>query len=88
MLFKVRQEELEDLDILIDEYCELPVAGGAENAHGKVNILMQTYLSRGYIKCLSLASDMEYITQVCSRIKLCTWYSTCKFCSIFEVKLL
>lgn len=61
---QVRQEELEDLDNLMDMYCELNVPGGSENVHGKVNILMQTYLSRGYIKSLSLASDMEYITQV------------------------
>lgn len=50
--------------MLTKEYCEFPVPGGSENTHGKVNILMQTYLSRGYIKCLSLASDMEYIIQV------------------------
>lgn len=65
---QVRQEELEDLDQLYEEYCELPVPGGVENIHGKVNILMQTYLSRGFIKSLSLASDMEYITQSSARI--------------------
>lgn len=65
---QVRQEELEDLDRLIEEYCELSVPGGVENVHGKVNILMQTYLSRGYIKSLSLGSDMEYITQSAARI--------------------
>lgn len=61
---QVRQEELEDLDKLIMDYCIVPINGGPEHTHGKVNILMQTYLSRGYIKSLSLASDMEYITQV------------------------
>ncbi|KAI4463430.1 sec63 domain-containing [Holotrichia oblita] len=65
---QVRQEELEDLDYLMDNYCELNVPGGPENVCGKVNILMQTYLSRGYIKSLSLASDMEYITQSAARI--------------------
>ncbi|KRT80228.1 helicase, partial [Oryctes borbonicus] len=65
---QVRQEELEDLDYLLDSYCELNVPGGPENVCGKVNILMQTYLSRGYIKSLSLASDMEYITQSAARI--------------------
>lgn len=63
-MLQVRQEELEDLDYLMDTYCEVNVPGGPENVWGKVNILMQTYLSRGYIKSLSLASDMEYITQV------------------------
>lgn len=65
---QVRQEELEDLDYLMHEYCEFNVPGGPENVHGKVNILMQTYLCRGYIKSLSLASDMEYITQSATRI--------------------
>lgn len=64
---QVRQEEMEDLDQLA-EFCELTVPGGVENVHGKVNILMQTYLSRGYLKTLSLASDMEYITQSAARI--------------------
>ena len=53
--------------MLMDNYCEMPVPGGPENVHGKVNILMQTFLSKGYIKSLSLASDMEYITQVTYR---------------------
>ncbi|XP_022899943.2 activating signal cointegrator 1 complex subunit 3-like [Onthophagus taurus] len=65
---QVRQEELEDLEQLMETYCEFSVPGGSENVHGKVNILMQTYLSRGYIKSLSLASDMEYITQSAARI--------------------
>ena len=33
---KVRDEELSELDDLIHEYCEVPVAGGAENVYGKV----------------------------------------------------
>ncbi|KAK4887058.1 hypothetical protein RN001_003329 [Aquatica leii] len=65
---QVRPEELTDLDGLLDTYCEFPVAMGVENAEGKVFALMQTYLSRGYIKSISLASDMEFINQSSARI--------------------
>ncbi|KAF5285003.1 hypothetical protein FQR65_LT02315 [Abscondita terminalis] len=65
---QVRPEELDDLDGLLDTYCEFPVAMGVENAEGKVFALMQTYLSRGYIKSISLASDMEFINQSSARI--------------------
>ncbi|TMS11145.1 Activating signal cointegrator 1 complex subunit 3, partial [Larimichthys crocea] len=44
---KVRDEELDELDQLLSNYCELPAAGGVENSYGKINILLQTYISRG-----------------------------------------
>uniref|UniRef100_A0A0K2UGB9 U5 small nuclear ribonucleoprotein 200 kDa helicase n=1 Tax=Lepeophtheirus salmonis TaxID=72036 RepID=A0A0K2UGB9_LEPSM len=66
---KVRDEELEELDELTRENCEmLPVAGGSENVHGKVNILIQTYISRGYVKSFSLVSDQGYVITNASRI--------------------
>ncbi|XP_055382886.1 activating signal cointegrator 1 complex subunit 3 [Condylostylus longicornis] len=65
---KVRDDELEELDELTREYSEVPVQGGSENVHGKVNILMQTYLSRGFCKSFSLVSDLSYITQNAVRI--------------------
>ncbi|CRL02261.1 CLUMA_CG015304, isoform A [Clunio marinus] len=60
---KVRDEEMDELDDLNRDACEVPVKGGSENLHGKVNILMQTYLSRGFVKSFSLVSDMSYINQ-------------------------
>ena len=33
---KVRDEEMSELDDLVHDYCEVPVAGGAENVYGKV----------------------------------------------------
>lgn len=69
--------------MLTKEYCEFSVPGGSENTHGKVNILMQTYLSRGYIKCLSLASDMEYIIQVILK-RLCLYSCRLALFSILE----
>lgn len=65
---KVRDEEMDELDDLTHDFCEVPVKGGSENLHGKVNILMQTYLSRGQVKSFSLISDMSYINQNSVRI--------------------
>lgn len=65
---KVRDEEMDEMDDLVDSNCHLKAAGGAANVHGKVNILMQTYLSRGQVKAFSLASDLSYITQNAVRI--------------------
>ncbi|GBP10860.1 Activating signal cointegrator 1 complex subunit 3 [Eumeta japonica] len=47
---KVRDDELEELDELRHNYCKVKAAGGSENVCGKVNILMQTFLSHGYVK--------------------------------------
>lgn len=65
---KVRDEEMDELDDLNREACEVTVKGGSENLHGKVNILMQTYLSRGFVKSFSLVSDLSYINQNAVRI--------------------
>ena len=65
---KVRDDEMDELDDLTHDNCEVPVKGGSENLHGKVNILMQTYLSRGFVKSFSLLSDMSYINQNAVRI--------------------
>uniref|UniRef100_A0A1B0CDX6 U5 small nuclear ribonucleoprotein 200 kDa helicase n=1 Tax=Lutzomyia longipalpis TaxID=7200 RepID=A0A1B0CDX6_LUTLO len=65
---KVRDDEMDELDNLTHEYCEVVVKGGSENLHEKVNILMQTFLSRGFVKSFSLISDMSYITQNAVRI--------------------
>lgn len=46
---KVRDEELQELDELSSDNCQVVARGGSENLHGKVNILMQTYLSRGQV---------------------------------------
>lgn len=65
---KVRDDEMDELDDLNRYSCEVPVKGGSENLHGKVNILMQTYLSRGFVKSFSLISDLSYINQNAVRI--------------------
>ncbi|XP_065206562.1 activating signal cointegrator 1 complex subunit 3 [Planococcus citri] len=65
---KVRDEEMDELDQLQPQCCEYDVTLGSENIHGKVNILLQTFLSRGHVKSFSLVSDLAYISQNASRI--------------------
>ncbi|KAM4695371.1 activating signal cointegrator 1 complex subunit 3 [Discoglossus pictus] len=65
---KVRDEESEELEHLINNYCELPVAGGVENGYGKINILLQTYIGRGEMDNFSLISDSAYVAQNAARI--------------------
>ena len=68
LLFQVRDDELDELDDLTHEHCTVPVAGGSENVHGKVNILLQSYISRGYVRSFSLISDQNYVVTNASRI--------------------
>uniref|UniRef100_A0A7N5ZVM2 Activating signal cointegrator 1 complex subunit 3 n=1 Tax=Anabas testudineus TaxID=64144 RepID=A0A7N5ZVM2_ANATE len=65
---KVRDEEMEELDQLLSNYCELPAAGGVENGYGKVNVLLQTYIGRGEVDSFSLMSDLSYVAQNSARI--------------------
>ena len=65
---KVRDEELSELDDLVHDNCEVPVAGGAENVYGKVNILLQTHISRGRVNAFSLVSDQNYVVTNATRI--------------------
>lgn len=65
---KVRDEELEELEQLLCNYCELPAAGGVENGYGKINVLLQTYISRGEVDSFSLISDLSYVAQNAARI--------------------
>ena len=65
----MRDDELEELDGLLETACELhPVQGGSENPHGKVNILLQSYISRAHTASFSLVSEMSYVAQNAARI--------------------
>jgi len=46
------------------EHCPVDVKGGVENSYGKINILLQTFISRGYVDSFSLVSDQGYVAQV------------------------
>ncbi|XP_074644659.1 activating signal cointegrator 1 complex subunit 3-like [Tubulanus polymorphus] len=65
---KVRDEEMEELEFHHHDSCVMPAAGGVENAHGKVNILLQTYISRRGVDSFSLISDLSYVAQNSGRI--------------------
>uniref|UniRef100_A0A672MCQ8 Activating signal cointegrator 1 complex subunit 3 n=1 Tax=Sinocyclocheilus grahami TaxID=75366 RepID=A0A672MCQ8_SINGR len=65
---KVRDEELEELEKLLCNFCELPATGGVENGYGKINILLQTYIGRGEVDSFSLISDLSYVAQNAARI--------------------
>lgn len=65
---KVRCDEIKELERLCSTYCEMVAKGGVENIYGKVNILIQTYLSRGWVNSFSLTSDLAYIAQNAVRI--------------------
>lgn len=65
---KVRDDEMKELDELYETNCVVPVLGGCENLHGKVNILLQTFLTRGRVSSFSLVSDLAFVTQNAVRI--------------------
>uniref|UniRef100_A0A8C5ESZ6 Activating signal cointegrator 1 complex subunit 3 n=1 Tax=Gouania willdenowi TaxID=441366 RepID=A0A8C5ESZ6_GOUWI len=66
--WQVRDEEMEELEQMLCNYCELHAAGGVENGYGKVNILLQTYIGRGEVDSFSLISDLSYVAQNAARI--------------------
>ena len=64
---KVRDEEMPELKIL-EQDCWFQVMGGPGHPHGKVNILLQSYISRKRVETFSLISDLHYISQNGGRI--------------------
>ena len=64
---KVRDEELNELDTLLED-CPLPIKNGIENTSGKVNLLIQAYISRSKLEGFSLVSDLSYVSQNVTRI--------------------
>ncbi|RWS17895.1 Activating signal cointegrator 1 complex subunit 3-like protein [Dinothrombium tinctorium] len=60
---KSREDEMDELKHLHNTSCYLKIRGGIENKHGKVNILVQSYLSRSKIESFSLIADTMYIAQ-------------------------
>ena len=64
---QVREEEHDELIEHLHD-CSVEVTSGIENTHGKVNVLLQSYISRYPIQSFSLNSDQAYIVQNASRI--------------------
>lgn len=65
---KVRADEIPELEQQMQDSCETVIKGGAENSYGKVNILLQAYVSKAQLDSFSLISDMSYVAQNAARI--------------------
>ena len=66
LISKIREDEMSEMDDLLAS-CRLSVQGGVENAYGKVNVLLQTYISCNPVESFSLTSDLAYVAQVRER---------------------
>ncbi|XP_028968689.1 activating signal cointegrator 1 complex subunit 3 [Galendromus occidentalis] len=62
---QMREDESEEL-IKMERRCELVVKQGVQG--GKINTLIQNYISRGDVETFSLVSDSNYIVQNATRI--------------------
>lgn len=47
-----------------DPFSRLPMQGGTDTSQGKVNILLQAYISKAYIEDFALVSDTGFVQQV------------------------
>ncbi|WKY06658.1 hypothetical protein Q1695_006668 [Nippostrongylus brasiliensis] len=66
---KIREEECLDLEELISCGCVLPLRGGGlASVAGKVNVLLQSYISRTFVRSFSLASESLYVQQNAGRL--------------------
>jgi activating signal cointegrator complex subunit 3 len=61
---RARQEEAEELDSLKKMACCVRVKGGNDSREGKVNILLQAFISRASIRI----SDLSYVVQSSTRL--------------------
>ncbi len=59
-------EEKELKKLLENAPCEVP--GGIQTAPGKVNILLQSYISKAYVEDFALVSETAYVAQNAGRI--------------------
>ena len=59
----VREEELPELDTLSRSACPVDVKGGAENKHGKVNVLLQVGSA---IVVFNPPFDFKFFLTMCS----------------------
>ena len=64
---KVRDEELGELDAL-KSGAHVRITGDVAHTRGKVNLLLQAYISRRPLRGFTLISDTAYITQSAGRI--------------------
>ncbi|GBG24263.1 Activating signal cointegrator 1 complex subunit 3 [Hondaea fermentalgiana] len=65
---KVREEEISELGKLRKSACAVDVLSPADSPRGKACILLQTYITRSFVRNFTLSSDMSYISQNMGRI--------------------
>ncbi|KIJ27618.1 hypothetical protein M422DRAFT_271164 [Sphaerobolus stellatus SS14] len=65
---QLQENKVKELKDLMDEIIRCEVKGGTETSEGKVNILLQGYISKAHIEDFALVSDMAYVTQNGDRI--------------------
>ncbi|KAI9305339.1 Sec63 Brl domain-containing protein [Cunninghamella echinulata] len=65
---KSRDTEQKELKSLLEKQCACDIKGGPEATPGKVNILLQSYISNAYIEDFALVSDCAYVAQNAGRI--------------------
>ncbi|RHZ82001.1 hypothetical protein Glove_115g19 [Diversispora epigaea] len=65
---KSREEESKELTNLKISCCHCEMKSTPDSTEGKVNILLQTYLSRARIEDFALVSDSAYVAQNATRI--------------------
>lgn len=65
---QVRENEVEELKKLMETSCPCQVKGGTDSSSGKVNVLLQSYISKAYIEDFALVSDTGYVSQNAGRI--------------------
>lgn len=61
---QVRENEVPELKFMMDEIIPCQVKGGTDTSQGKVNILLQGYVSRFFVEDFALVSDSMYAAQV------------------------
>ncbi|KAI8873078.1 Sec63-domain-containing protein [Ramicandelaber brevisporus] len=64
----LRETESKELEALLEQSCFCDIRGGAESVNGKVNILLQAYLSRAQVEDFGLVSDSAYVAQNAGRL--------------------
>jgi antiviral helicase SLH1 len=65
---KFREEEAKELDELQTEKIVCEIGPKLESSQKKTNVLLQSYISKAFVKDSALSSDMAYIAQNAARI--------------------
>ena len=63
-----RDNESKELHHLNKIACACEIEGGLETTHAKVNVLLQSYISRSRVEDFTLVSDTNYVAQNSARI--------------------